>query len=212
MMNDSGARCGRPHGKTFRRIHFLILCVLTFGFQFLMIPVARAQQLQELRGTVVDYTGSSVQNAQIELQTTNGTRLATTNEAGEFQMPDVDGGTLLARFPGFASVSMEVTPELIASGVQIRLVPASNVQRIEVTAASDDRVPAVPASEFSIPKDQIQVSGAATPDEILRQTPGFSLFRRSGSLFANPTTRASRCAESAPAAQAGPTCCSTGFR
>jgi outer membrane receptor protein involved in Fe transport len=151
--------------------------------------MVRAQQPAELRGTVSDSTGASIEGAQIELQSEGGTRLATTNEAGQFTIENVTGGTLVARYPGFAPVTMNVNAEALRSGVQVRLAPASEVQRVIVTSEGDDRVPPVPVSVFAIPQEQIQVSGAATVDEVLRQTPGFSLFRRSGSLFANPTTQ-----------------------
>ena len=154
-----------------------------------IVSAARAQESSVLHGTVVDATNSAVQGAQIELQSAGGTRLTTTNDAGEFTLSGVSGGTLLVRAPGFAPVSMEVTPALLSAGAQVRLTPTSAVQRIVVSANGDDRIPAVPSSEFSIPSQQIEASGSATIDEILRQAPGFSLFRRSGSLFANPTTQ-----------------------
>ena len=83
-----------------------------------------------LHGTVTDPTNSAIQGAQIELQTANGTLLTTTNEEGQFTLAGVSGGTLLVRYPGFAPVSMEVTPALLNVGVQVRLTPSSNVQRV----------------------------------------------------------------------------------
>ena len=175
--------------KSARQFRWELLCVLAFGWQLIFAPVAGAQQPGELRGTVVDSTSSAVQGARVELRTTDGTRLATTDVEGQFTIPEVSGGTLVVRYPGFAPASLEITPELLGSGLHVQLAPASDVQRIVVSAQSDDRVPAEPASEFSIPAQQIRASGAATVDEVLRQAPGFSLFRRSGSLFANPTTQ-----------------------
>ena len=44
-------------------------------------------------------------------------------------------------------------------------------------------------SEYSIPQEQIDASGSLVVDDVLRQVPGFSTFRRSSSLFANPSSQ-----------------------
>jgi outer membrane receptor protein involved in Fe transport len=58
-----------------------------------------------------------------------------------------------------------------------------------VTPGDDDRIAATPSSQYSISSNQIDSSGTLALDDTLRQVPGFSLFRRSGSLFANPTSQ-----------------------
>ncbi|HEU4872503.1 MAG TPA: TonB-dependent receptor, partial [Pyrinomonadaceae bacterium] len=72
--------------------------------------------------------------------------------------------------------------------LRIRLDPAGVIERIVVTA-DDDRIPSTPTSQFTIGQKEISLSGALTIDDVLRQAPGFSLFRRSGSLTANPTSQ-----------------------
>jgi outer membrane cobalamin receptor len=47
----------------------------------------------------------------------------------------------------------------------------------------------VPANVTVLTRDDIERSAARTVDDLLRQIPGFSLFRRSSSLVANPTTQ-----------------------
>ena len=47
----------------------------------------------------------------------------------------------------------------------------------------------VPANVTVLTRDEIERSAARTVDDLLRQIPGFSLFRRSSSLVANPTTQ-----------------------
>ena len=63
------------------------------------------------------------------------------------------------------------------------------MERILVSPAVSDRISAVPNSQFSISKQEIELSGGLALDDVLREAPGFSLFRRSGSLFANPTSQ-----------------------
>ncbi len=95
-------------------------------------------------------------------------------------------GTLFVSSPGFSTVRVEVTKA--SEPVQIRLEPARVIERILVVA-DDERIPSTPTSQFSLSKREIDLSAALTIDDVLRQTPGFSLFRRSGSLTANPTSQ-----------------------
>src|SRR5262249_33641484 len=46
-----------------------------------------------------------------------------------------------------------------------------------------------PTGEFTISSQQIRSSAGFVTDDILKQVPGFSLFRRTGSLYANPTSQ-----------------------
>ncbi len=96
-------------------------------------------------------------------------------------------GTLSVSSPGFTTVRVEL-PATASGPLQIRLEPAGMIERILVRA-DDERIPSTPASQFSISKREINLSGALTIDDVLRQAPGFSLFRRSGGLSANPTSQ-----------------------
>jgi outer membrane receptor protein involved in Fe transport len=60
---------------------------------------------------------------------------------------------------------------------------------LQVKTNAQDRIPDAPISQYSISEKQIDVSGSLVVDDILRQVPGFSTFRRSSSLFANPTSQ-----------------------
>jgi len=53
----------------------------------------------------------------------------------------------------------------------------------------EERVPVTSASQFNVGPKEIATAGALTLDDILRQVPGFSLFRRSGGLTTNPTAQ-----------------------
>ncbi|MCU1231889.1 MAG: cirA 1, partial [Acidobacteria bacterium] len=61
---------------------------------------------------------------------------------------------------------------------------------ITVTATkTKTRLSDTPASVVILNRDAIAASPAATIDDMLRQVPGFTLFRRSGSRSANPTSQ-----------------------
>jgi iron complex outermembrane receptor protein len=76
-----------------------------------------------------------------------------------------------------------------ASGAE----PAVPTVRLEPVIVSAGRVEQslgdVPANVTVLTREDIERSPARTLDDLLRQIPGFSLFRRSSSLVANPTTQ-----------------------
>ena len=159
-------------------------CLLAF------VSSASAQQGRILAGAVLDSTGRPIRGAEVEFQSPSETHLATTDAEGNFNISVLGAGALRVAYPGFRSVTLAISPDSAREGpIEVRLVPAPSVQRIVVSAAGEERVPAVPSSQFAISSQQIRTSGSLVLDDILRQVPGFSLFRRSGGLFANPTAQ-----------------------
>ena len=53
----------------------------------------------------------------------------------------------------------------------------------------EQRLSDVPTHTTVLTREDIEASSAQTVDDLLREVPGFSLFRRSSSLVANPTTQ-----------------------
>ena len=98
-------------------------------------------------------------------------------------------GTLLISSPGFSTVRLKVTTT--NNPLLIRLYPAVINERIVVSAPNnyDERVPVTSVSQFNVSPHEIASAGALTIDDVLRQVPGFSLFRRSGGLTTNPTAQ-----------------------
>jgi outer membrane receptor protein involved in Fe transport len=149
-----------------------------------------AQEQGGIRGIVADTTGRAVAGATVEFRSAAGVALARSAEDGRFSVDGANGvGTLVVSFAGFATVVREIRVHMATDNLQIVLVPSASLQRIEVKAGTDDRIPAVPTSEFVISTGAIEQSGALVTDDVLRQVPGFSTFRRSSSLFANPTSQ-----------------------
>jgi outer membrane receptor protein involved in Fe transport len=68
--------------------------------------------------------------------------------------------------------------------------PPAASETIVVTATqTKTRLSDTPASVVVITRDAMQTTAASTTDDALRQVPGFTLFRRSGSRSANPTSQ-----------------------
>jgi outer membrane receptor protein involved in Fe transport len=150
---------------------------------------ARAQEHTAISGTVVDFSDSPIQGAQIEFRSAAGILRAGSDEKGQFRLEGLEAdGTIIVSFPGFATVTRDIRARAVMENLRIVLTPAPNLERIEVAGASD-RIPAIPASQYSISSEAMDQSGSMVIDDILRQVPGFSTFRRSSSLFANPTSQ-----------------------
>lgn len=77
-------------------------------------------------------------------------------------------------------------PPTAAAGQQ----PATVTDTIVVTAArTETRVAETPASVVVLSREDLAATAAPTLDDALRQVAGFTLFRRTGSRVANPTTQ-----------------------
>jgi len=163
----------------------IISCAL-----LLCATAALAQQPNILRGDVLDPNSAPISNAELELRSASTAKTTSSDDRGVFTFSDASApAKLIVRHPGFAPVSIEITASSFANPIEVRMTPAPIVQRIEVSAATEDTIPPDPASQYIISQQAINNSGALEIDDILRQAPGFTLFRRSGSLFANPTTQ-----------------------
>ena len=73
---------------------------------------------------------------------------------------------------------------------QFTLSPASLNEEVVVTAnRTETRIGETAASVVALSKTEIETTAAPTIDDKLRQVAGFSLFRRTGSRYANPTAQ-----------------------
>ncbi|HWG58102.1 MAG TPA: TonB-dependent receptor [Candidatus Acidoferrales bacterium] len=156
--------------------------------------VAYAQQAQ-LQGEVLDASGAAVAGASVALRAASYSATVTTGSSGEFSFSGIPaeilGGTITVKAKGFASE--EQSWELRrgeTTQLQITLKPPPLEQRVIVTAARTQTT----AGEFAtsvtqLSRAELQSTPAMTLDESLERLPGFSLFRRSSSRTANPTTQ-----------------------
>ncbi len=167
-----------------------VRCAFLFLLALLPVAAAHAQQPRTLSGAISDSSGLPIRGARIEFQSPSGTRFAASDEQGTFSIPDATGsGTLVVSYPGFAPATLDVPADSPGDHLDLRLAPSSPDERIVVSAAETDRVPAEPRDTSVISRQDVQATGALALDDVLRQAPGFQLFRRSGSLFANPTSQ-----------------------
>jgi outer membrane receptor protein involved in Fe transport len=148
------------------------------------------QQLRTLRGTVVDLGSVPIPAAAIEFQSPSGTQTATTDSDGEFFIANAaKSGTLVVRHAGFETVNLAINADTPSESIKIRMAPSTVVERIQVSADEGHEITPTPTSQFVISTEMIDQSASLEIDDVLREVPGFTLFRRSSSLFANPTTQ-----------------------
>jgi outer membrane receptor protein involved in Fe transport len=135
---------------------------------------------QGARIVVVDPSGAPIAGATV----TAGQAPIQTGVDGAVDWQGTDPITVSA--PGFAD--QVVTPR-VSGETRVVLVPASITDRVTVTASRGDARLASPASTTVLTSTEVLTSAAGSIDDLLRYTPGFSLFRRSSSRVANPTTQ-----------------------
>ncbi len=162
------------------RLFPALILVLLLG-----VPGAGWAQPASLTGTVVDVSGAAVAGADIAAVTADGrTVKAESAPDGTFTI-DGEVTSLRVVAPGFSATETP-TPN---GTVRVVLRPAGFADSVVVTATRGaERLPSA-ASATVLTSAELSNSPAGALDDVLRQTPGFSLFRRSSSRVANPTTQ-----------------------
>jgi outer membrane receptor protein involved in Fe transport len=145
-----------------------------------------------IEGTVRDQLGYVVAGAHVTVQGARYEQAATTGNDGSFR---VEGApreklTLLVEAKGFARFTEALTED--KEQIDVVLLPASVSQEINVTANRIGTSLGETAESVDvISRQDLQASATIAIDEALRQVPGFTLFRRSDSRTANPTSQGS---------------------
>jgi outer membrane receptor protein involved in Fe transport len=144
-------------------------------------------------GVVKDPTGAIVPGASVIVKPASGSeRSALTGPDGRFTVDlPADGDVIvIVRAGGFAEKSHRVVTGDRGREIEIVLEPASLLETVTVTPTrSEQRLGDVPASVNVVTSETIAASPALMADDVLRQVPTFSLFRRTSSLVAQPTTQ-----------------------
>ena len=151
-------------------------------------------QLLRVEGVVLDQNGAPIAGAELLFggESSIITRGVTDGD-GRFDLEVaptmVRGLTVQARgFARFERKWDEIADD--AARLEIVLTPAPVLEQVTVTATrTETRLNETAASVVVLSAGEISSTAAVTLDDALRQVPGFSLFRRSGSRTANPTSQ-----------------------
>lgn len=151
-------------------------------------------QAPVIRVAVLDENGAAIPGAKVKITTNNGSfSFCRTEEVGKFSCePPLNAAfTLQAEAQGFSILRRNYDKTQDFSVEQVfTLKPELFAESIFVTANLIETRPGeTPASIISLAREDIQTAGAPLMDDVLRQATGFSIFRRSTSRNANPTTQ-----------------------
>jgi outer membrane receptor protein involved in Fe transport len=147
-----------------------------------------------ISGVVLDSSGGVLPGATVVVRGAgNGEQRTVTGSDGRFAIPIAGTGevTLVVHADGFEEKQERVP---LGSGdsvaLTIELTPAALLEELTVTATrSEQRLRDVAASVNILSSAEIKQSPAVVADDILRQLPTFSLFRRTSSLSSHPTSQ-----------------------
>jgi outer membrane receptor for monomeric catechols len=151
-----------------------------------LLSLALAQA--PLSGVVRDSSGAAVPGATVTIRSDSETVQTVSGPDGRFTFDRVPAGqaTLVVRAGGFAQKEQPLEPGTI----EIVLSPASLFEEVTVTPSrTEQRLGDTPASVTVLDSRQIEQSAAVVADDVLRQLPTFSLFRRTSSMAAHPTAQ-----------------------
>ena len=145
-----------------------------------------------LEGMVHDSSGAPVKGAEVTLSGGHFQAVQITDSEGLFHFGalPIAAGTLTVRSNGFETVQQNWNARAQgAKPLAITLTPQALAEHITVTATrTEQRVSDTAASVAVLNQDDLSTSGGLTLDDALGQIPGFMLYRRNGSLTANPTS------------------------
>jgi outer membrane receptor protein involved in Fe transport len=156
---------------------------------------ARAQGGGTLEGEVTDPRGLAVAAAHVSVSNSQGKteRTTRTDRAGRFTVSPLPPGAYEIKIvaDGFESANIRVE---LQAGATRQLTVTLSVARLTDTITvtptrTEQKLADVPASVTILDRQEISQSASYTVDDLLRQRPAFSLFRRTSSLVAHPTTQ-----------------------
>ncbi|HEV2697318.1 MAG TPA: carboxypeptidase regulatory-like domain-containing protein, partial [Terriglobales bacterium] len=167
-----------------RLLGIFLICAL------LAVP-ASAQQIT-ISGVVQDATGAAIERAQVTFSSQGSSQTIATNGEGRFSFPVMSGDSVMVRVNanGFAPAEKTWTASSDSVPLTFVLRGVAQSERIVVSATRTEmKLSEVPGSAVELSSEDIDANAGLTLDDVLRQVPGFSLFRRSSSRVANPTTQ-----------------------
>lgn len=167
------------------RFRFTILLELLFS---LVACCWMSAQARNVNGVVRDVTGGVVAGATVELQGAGQTQHTQTDSNGCFALQGIPTVSVIAvHASGFADANVALPAGETHPLIVLKLAPGS--EEITVSAARTElRLSESPGSTVELSTTDLAATPALAIDDVLRQVPEFSLFRRNSSRTANPTT------------------------
>ena len=172
------------------RERFILLAILVVTVLALSCV---AEQAIVVEGTVKDTSGALIANATVVLRSGSYQSMASTDARGHFAflaVPSTSGSVEITR-EGFSAIrQLWNAGAATAFKIDIVLQPASAQEQVTVSAARTEmRLSETPGSTVLLTTNDVAATPALRVDDVLRQVPGFSLYRRSDSRTANASNQ-----------------------
>ncbi len=169
------------------------LAILFISFCFIQ-TFAQTRISNDLRGIVADSDGSPIVGASVEIEGDSGEMfICRTDNTGSFLcQTNVElNFSMTIRADGFSILRQTFTDlQGFKQNFTYFLSPKSIREDVAVTVnRTETLLDETPQSIATLTKNDLQTTASPAIDDALRQTVGFSLFRRSNSRNANPTTQ-----------------------
>jgi outer membrane receptor protein involved in Fe transport len=161
-----------------------------FTLAMLVLVMQIAAPVRTIEGRVIDPSGAPIGGASVRPSAASaGGREAISATDGTFHLPGLPNGPviLVVSAPGFAERILVMRPSQADATILLR--PRGITESVTVSANPEGLRVMTPASATVFDHEALAGSAAWTLDDQLRAVPGFSLFRRSSSRVANPTTQ-----------------------
>jgi len=166
--------------------------ILVLFFVALPFSGLSAQRTQ-VDGVVRDASGAVIVNATVNLRSDDFRATTETVYDGRFSFSQVPGstGTLEVSADGFTAARQSWSAEANrTTHLDIVLQPSSTNEQVTVSATRTEvRLSETPGSTILLSTPDLDATAALRVDDVLRQVPGFSLFRRSSSRTANASNQ-----------------------
>ncbi len=181
--------------QNFLRLYSLLILICIYGFGFTALAVAQIpSSLPPIEGSVMNIIGNPIEGATVQITDSNGKILLRekTGENGGFPIPTNLQAPihLLVKHPDYKDGTLVIEKQDQLSRISITLDARPLQETLTVTATrTEQTLASVPSNVEVMDSASLQRTPAITLDDTLRQIPSFSLFRRSSSLVAHPTTQ-----------------------
>ena len=179
------------NGLRMARAVLLSLALCPFAPASLAVAQSSGAGLR-VAGVVVDKLGDPITGAEITLSGGGADLKQSADREGRFSFDSVTASeaTLYVTAPGFVAVKRSWCACDGGDELKITMEVAIADSVVTVTAdRTETRVSDTASSVAVLSGEDLTATSALTLDDALRQVPGFSLFRRSGSRTANPTSQ-----------------------
>jgi outer membrane receptor protein involved in Fe transport len=160
-------------------------------FLLLALSAAGAQE-NEIRGVVRDMSGAPITHADVRLISGGVTHAAQTDEMGRFSFPNAsrEPATVIVSAQDFRTTQVSIAAHATSRDIQVVLRPEGMKQQLVVSATRTELpLSESPGSTIVFSQTDVSASPTLAVDDVLRQVPGFTLFRRTDSRVANPTAQ-----------------------